>query len=77
MNYDSPSSLRWVNVTLTVTDPTGLVTNTSSFNVTINDVNQAPRFLNYPLSTLLVSENRYVMMVDGCDCSFGTGVSID
>ena len=58
MNYDAPDALRWVNVTLTVTDPTGLTTTASTFNVTINDVNQAPRILNYPLSTVLVSENR-------------------
>ena len=40
INYDAPDSLSWINVTLTVTDPTGLATNTSAFNVTINDVNQ-------------------------------------
>ena len=45
INYDAPDSLSWINVTLTVTDPTGLATNTSAFNVTINDVNQREHFV--------------------------------
>ena len=40
INYDSPDVVRSINVTLTVTDTTGLVTNTSMFVVAINDVNQ-------------------------------------
>lgn len=40
MNYDSPASLRVVDVTLTVTDNTALFTTTVSFNVTVVDINQ-------------------------------------
>ena len=40
MNYDAPSSLRMINVTLTVSDSTGLSSSTSQFNVTVVDINQ-------------------------------------
>ena len=40
INYDAPDLVRSMNVTLTVTDPTGLVVNSSLLTVAINDVNQ-------------------------------------
>ena len=40
INYDSPSSLRNVSVTLTVTDNTTLFATLPSFNVTVMDINQ-------------------------------------
>ncbi len=40
INYDSPSSLRLISVTLTVTDPTALSTTLSTFNVAVVDINQ-------------------------------------
>ena len=40
MNFDSPDLVRLVNVSLTVTDSTGLNRSTSVFNVTVKDINQ-------------------------------------
>ena len=40
INYDAPDLVRSMNVTLTVTDPTGLIVNSSLLTVAINDVNQ-------------------------------------
>ena len=40
INYDSPDSIRSVNVTVIVTDNTGLRSTSGMFNVTINDINQ-------------------------------------
>ena len=40
MNFDGPSSLRSVNVTVNVTDSRGLQASTGVFNVTVVDINQ-------------------------------------
>ena len=56
INYDSPNSIRSVNVTVLVTDDTGLSGSSGVFNVTINDVNQGECMqLAYPatLATIL------------------------
>ena len=40
IDYDAPNLMRVINVTVTVTDPTGLVATTAMFDAVVEDVNQ-------------------------------------
>ncbi len=60
MNYDSPDLIGGVNVTLTVTDDTALFTTTTSFNVTVVDINQGRLVIVYPPRPSIRSNARIV-----------------
>ncbi len=57
MDFDA--GLRQINVTITVTDSQLASSSTSTFAVTVVDINQAPGFSNHPFAAVRVVENRW------------------